>query len=153
MDARTTVCSSCQQDIPFDGKIRKRNRTRKCANCNVQAAMKRRKEDPARLLSHRLNNSMRRLYPNASPTLWSLETIRYVINRFDNKSAIGGETNMELLCIFPYIKSDQAPGIDDLVLITSREAQSITRCKTQEDRAARFPANIQALFTPAATFL
>lgn len=139
-------CYECKEELPKDGRMRKRNRPRKCKACNMQAAMKRRKEDPMRLLAHRLNNSMRRVYPDANDIdIWSLENVKHVFERFGGKSVISNEANPEYLCLFPYFKPtpDCPPTRETLVLVTSREAQSIAHSKTQEERNARFPQYIQ----------
>lgn len=141
----THQCSSCHSELPIDGKTRKRNRSRKCTRCNTQAAMKRRREDPIRLLSHRFNNACRRGYKNPSPHLWSTKTVSQVFRRFEGKSCISGESDAKLLCIFPLLKSTGPPSIDDLVLVTSREAQSISRCKNNAERLEKFPRHIQEM--------
>jgi len=143
MDAPAT-CSQCSAELPDDGKTRKRNRTRRCRKCNGEAAVKRRKEDPVKLLSHRLNNSLRRLYTDPPPSLWAPATVASIILRCNYQSVVSGETNMDLLCVFSFFKdTTRVPRPEHFVIVTSREAQSIAKCKTQEERSARFPQHIR----------
>ena len=138
MDA--THCSACQGTLPDDGKTRKRNRPRKCKACNTAAAMARRKEDPVRLLCHRLNNACRRL-GITDPQMWSPQTVRRVWERWGGKSVLSDEGNPELLCIVSYWDTDRVPlCVEHLVLVTSREAQSLARTA---DRRGRFPEHVQ----------
>ncbi len=139
-----TQCTQCKAELPDDGKERKRNRPRRCRKCNGEAAIKRRRMDPTRLLAHRFNNSCRRLYTDPHPSLWSPATVEGIMERCEHKSVVSGETNTDLLCIFPFFKDTSAPPQPQhLLLCTSREAQSIAKCKTQEERSARFPQHIQ----------
>ncbi len=139
-----TQCAQCKSELPHDGKQRKRNRPRNCRKCNIDAAVKRRKDDPVRLLAHRWNNSCRRLYTDPHPSLWSPATVESVMVRCEHKSVISGEANAELLCVFPFFKETTTPPQPkQLVIVTSREAQSIAKAKTQKERGARFPPHIQ----------
>lgn len=138
-------CSQCDVELGDDGKTRKRNRTRKCGECVKQAAIKRRRDDPVRLLSHRWNNSCRRLYADPPSSMWATATVKAVLERCEYKSVISGETNTELLCVFTFFMArDFLPTIEQLVIVTSREAQSISKEQTQEKRSSRFPAHVRA---------
>jgi hypothetical protein len=136
-------CSSCDSLLPPDQKTRKHLRPRKCPTCVAERAKERRSE-PVKLLKHRWNGACRRLYPDCDKEMWSDKTVEHVFERFEGKSVISGEDNPELLCVFAFFKStNEPPTRDQLVLVTSREAQSIAREKTQEKRAQRFPQKIQ----------
>ncbi len=138
-------CLQCEAVLADDGRQRKRNRPRRCQKCNSENATKRRRESPVLMLAHRWNNSCRRLYKNPPPSLWSPATVKAVLERCEYKSVISGTTDHELLCIFPFFMDrTKLPRVDQLVILTSREAQSVSKAKTQEERAARFPAAISA---------
>lgn len=137
-------CTACQEALPSDGKTRKRNRPRRCHECNVQAARARMQTDPVRLLSHRYNNACRRLYgQECDPRHWSLDVARFVWHRFGGKSVVSDTADPALLCLFAYRRSATPPAPEELVLVTSREAQSISRATSEEERRARFPPHIQ----------
>lgn len=141
-------CSACQTPLPDDGKTRKRNRERKCKECNTAAAMKRRKEDPVRLLAHRFNNSCRRVGA-MDHDLWSMKTVKWVMDRWNGKSVLSDESNPELLCIVSYFDTESVPiQKEHLVLVTSREAQSLARAK---DRRLRFPEEVRNIMEPPLT--
>jgi hypothetical protein len=135
-------CSQCETPLPPDNKTRKRMRPRKCASC-LAASAKARRDDPIETLRHRWNGSCKRMYPDAENELWSRRTVEAVFERCGKKSVISGEDRAELLCLFSFFKGNIAPTPDQIVLITSREAQSLAREMTQEKRAQRFPREIQ----------
>lgn len=139
------VCLTCQGELQDDGKTRKRNRPRKCQPCLKESRAKRLQEQPELVLAHRWCNACLRLYQNPPPSLYSAETVKYVMNRFEGKSVVSGNDDLTQLCVFPYFKKDSESYIPDmghLVLVTSREAQSISRSKNRE---GRFPEEIQKL--------
>ncbi len=139
------ICSNCQQDLPHDGIQRKRNRPRRCPACIKKDKQQRLVNQPEITLAHRWGNTCRKHWPDAPTTLYSQETVKYVMDRFERKSAISGEANMAYLCVYPYYVSATAPDYRHLVLVTAREAQSLARCKTQEDREARYPQHIREM--------
>ncbi len=66
------------------------------------------------------------------------------MERCEHKSVMSGESNAELLCVFPFYKDTSVPPQPEhLVIVTSREAQSVAKCKTQDERSARFPQHIR----------
>lgn len=141
----TTHCCACNASLPDDGKTRKRNRSRKCKACNTTAALKRRKQNPYLLLSHRFNNSCRRLGITDN-RLWATQTVKYVMDRWNGKSVLSNESNPELLCIVSYFDTAVVPlKKEHLVLATSREAQSLARAK---DRTLRFPEEVRRVMEP-----
>jgi hypothetical protein len=70
-----------------------------------------------------------------------------VWERWEQKSVISGETDWSLLCIVPYAKHDKdhPPGINDLVVVTTKEAQKMGKLKGEE-RASKFPQSIRDKF-------
>lgn len=141
-------CCTCHAPLPDDGRTRKRNRERRCKACNAAAAIKRRKEDPVRLLCHRLNGACRRL-GITDPHMWAPQTVKRAMERWGNRSVLSGESKPELLCLVSYWDTNAVPlKPEHLVLVTSREAQSLARDK---ERTARFPAHVkQAMLLPEA---
>jgi hypothetical protein len=134
-------CSQCNKPLPSDNKTRKRLRSRKCASCLATSA-KTRRNDPIEVLRHRWNGSCKR-YPDADNELWSRKTVQTVYERCIKKSVISGEDRVELLCLTSFFMSNTAPKPEQIVVVTSREAQSLAREKTQEKRAQRFLQEIQ----------
>lgn len=138
-----SFCWECgEQSVKDDGddvKPKRKSRGRRCKKCKNAAVVKRRHKDPCALLQHRLYNTWRKLWPEATE-LWTIETIRMVWERCDKKSLISGETNPDLLCISyqhkPRDKKDP-PTIDDLVVITTKEAQVLAHCNLW-DRVTKF---------------
>ncbi len=123
----TSTCSVCAASLPADGLTRKRHRSRKCKTCNNQAALDRRRSDPIARLQHKLCNNLKKHWPTAQANLWSRETIEYVLEKWDKKCAITGETNFINLCIVPAVKHTLPPTRDQLVLLTIHEAMSLSR--------------------------
>lgn len=140
-----SVCSHCHQGLPDDGKSRKRNRPRRCPDCIKKEKEERLRLHPEIKMAHRWGNTCRKHWPNAPTTLYSAKTVKYVMDRFENKSVISGEDDLQYLCIYPYYRGDTPPDYKYLVLVTSKEAQSIARCKTQEEQNERFPAHVREM--------
>ncbi len=135
-------CASCERELPPDGKTRKRQRARRCHECITAAAIQRKHDDPILVLQHRLNGNLKKYWKDADPILWSRQTVKYVYERWDKKSVLSGETDPIHLCIVPIIRLDEQPTREDLVLITSKEAQSLSRV-SNDLRMAAFPASVQ----------
>lgn len=95
------------------------------------------------MLQHRWATNSSRHWPTAPPTLWSRATVRYVMDRWGNQSVISGETNPLHLCIVPYERDkDVVPTASRLVLVTEKEAQSLSRVDNAR-RAAAFPPSVR----------
>lgn len=131
------ACPICAQPHA-DGKTRKR--PRRCKACANTTVVQRRRKDTVLLLQHRWYNSCRKGWMrDANATLWSLETVRYVLQRWEQRSAISGPCAMEDLRIVPYHGKDHGfPKTEELVLVTSREAQMLSK-KTGTSRTSHFP--------------
>jgi hypothetical protein len=85
------------------------------------------------------------MYADPPASLWSSAIVQSVMEQCGNKSVISGETRPELLCVFNYFMArDFLPTPKHLVIVTSREAQSISKAKTQEERNKRFPEYLRA---------
>lgn len=121
-------------------KTKHKARGRRCKKCKNAAVVKRRHNNPCASLQHRLYNTFHRMWPNASSELWSMNTVRMVWERCEKKSVISGETNPQHLCISYKHKpseKDEPPTIDDLVVMTTKEAQILAHCKSW-DRITKF---------------
>lgn len=135
-------CSVCSNSLESDGKVRKRLRPRKCGECIRKTSP----TDPVKVLSHRFNVALKRSFPKeARPEHWSVETVKFVLKRFNFKSCISDEDNLNRLCLCPYEKLDRPPEADEIVLVTSKEAQRISKTQSSEERKANFPLHIQHL--------
>lgn len=133
-----SFCWECA--APLEMVVGKRNGGKRCRKCKNAAVVKHRHNDPCKRLQHRLYNTFHRMWPKADKNLWSMKTVKEVWERCEQKSVISGETNPELLCISYKHKpaeKDDPPLLEDLVVITSKEAQSFAKLSLQ-DRLAKF---------------
>lgn len=141
-------CTLCKKNLPVDDKPRKRApRPRRCNTCRNQEALRRRSADPIALLSHRWRTNSTKHWPGIGKYLYKKPAVRRVWERWERKSVISGETDWNLLCIVPYAKHDKEdpPDINDLVVVTTKEAQNMGKLKG-DDRAAKFPQVIRDKF-------
>ena len=124
----SATCSRCNTELSDDGKKRKRVRPRMCKQCAGTAALNRRKSDPIRLLAHRWQNNAKKHWPEADPTIWCRATVQHVWEKCHGKSVLSGMSDPLFLCIAPMVKNkDVPPSIEDLIVLTSHEAQSLAR--------------------------
>ena len=133
-------CYQCQGPLLPDNRKRKELRPRKCKHCVAARAVEKRASDPVRLLKHRLYNTLVHAWPEIDSSMYSAETVQHVLQRWSAKSVLSGETTVQLLCITPY-RRDCVPRLQDLVLVTSREAQRMARLSPEKLRQA-FPAAV-----------
>lgn len=149
MERPPLKCTVCENNLPVNDKPRKRTpRPRRCRDCRNKDALRRRAADPIALLSHRWRTNSTKHWPAIGKYLYKKPAVRHVWERWQCKSVISGETNWNLLCIVPYAKHDREhpPSINDLVVVTTKEAQNMGKLKGDE-RAAKFPPEIQDAFT------
>ncbi len=142
------VCYACHGPLVGDGRARKRQVPRKCAACRKRAILVRRNKDPLVRMQHRWYNAAHRLWPAAPKALWSAATVKHVYERWARKSVLGGETDPKLLCISYYRHPslvDGAPELHQLVLVTSKEAQSLARSKADQRHLSFSPAVREAI--------
>lgn len=139
------LCRDCEQPLVDDGKVRKKKRARRCKKCSNASVVKRRKENPNTLIQHRLYNMMSRNFPGAPPELHSRETAIRVMNRWNSRSVISGNTDFSKLCITCYRELDketnEMPEENDFVITTSDEAHELSRLD-KELRLAKFPPDV-----------
>lgn len=110
-------CPDC--GIEMEVEKRRYGHGKRCVACKKKAA-----GDPIRLLKRRFYNSARKMWPEATH-LWSTETVRAVFTRCEGKSVESGNDNVEILCIYSKKRSRESePTVDDLVLLTSKEART-----------------------------
>lgn len=139
-------CSNCNQLLEDDGIPRKRKKMRKCDRCTRAIRARRRKETPCSLLRSKWYCATSKKYPLISPDLRLMDTVEFVWNRWEGKSVISGIANASLLCITPYKLFDSGRDItrNDLVLVTSAEAQMLAKISDQNVRIAKFPPEVRA---------
>jgi hypothetical protein len=135
-------CRLCHAPLPDAERTRKRGR--QCGDCKRAAILKRRHEDPVAKLTHRWYNAARRLWPHAPRTLWSRATVQHVYTRCRGMSVLSEEDNVGALCV-SYTRRDghSPPALEELVLLTTREAQSLARMP-KEQRPLKFARTIGA---------
>ncbi len=137
-----TTCSQCNSAIPNDGKTRKRARPRRCKVCNNQAALDRRRKDPIARFQHKLQNNLRKHYPNVPSSLCSRETVEYIYNKWDKKCVISGEASPINLCIVPAFRTKNLPTRDQFVLLSIHEAMTLAR-HDREKRLSKFSDEVK----------
>jgi len=139
------LCSTCNNPVADDGKKRVKHRKRRCKNCRNEAVVTQRKNDPVKLVLHRLYNMLRRCYPDgAARALYSREVVARVLARWNSRSVIGGSTDINQLCIISYRKMENGaiPEENDLVVVTSDESHQIAKLDAAL-RLAKFPPEVQ----------
>lgn len=141
-------CSVCQDNLPPDGKTRKKRRLRKCKTCKNQSRAKQRQEDAVTLLKHRLRNMLLRQCPTAPRTLYGVDSVTRIIDRWERKSVIDGTSSIGDLCIICYKKlgEGEVPTENDMILVTSRQAQTLAKLDA-DARLAKIPPEVLARVT------
>jgi hypothetical protein len=128
------TCSICSIPLPNDGFVRQRQRQRKCTTCRRVHALKKMRDDPAKLLHHRIYNFGRKIWPKH---LLSIETVRQVMEACESRSVISEETDSEYLRIVTKVAEQVPTSVDDFVIITKKEVKAL-RHLTPEQRAKCF---------------
>jgi len=134
-------CYACNDILP--PRIRKRVRPRRCVLCNNKAAAERRNGDPVLYLHHKWGSNVNKHWPDADPKIRSVETVRHVWDLCEHKCVVTGTDNVKLLCIAPVESHTHKgpPTIEQLVILTTHEAQSLSRA-SNEKRLERFPEEV-----------
>ena len=130
--------------------IQDNKRKRRCQYCTSRHVLKSRKNDPIKTLHHKFYNCIKRRWPDANSDVYSMTIVKYVYDKWKGVSAISGETNYHLLCIFPIYPSKNnpiPPTKDELVLITSQEAMSIARSPV-EKQPLKYPEHVRNVLFP-----
>lgn len=131
-------CYVCGATLEDDGKACQRQCARRCRRCKNASLLARRQANPVLLLQHRFYNSVRRHWPDADPALWSTQTIRQVYERCGGKSVLSQESDANLLCV-SWVR--KRPATEELVLLTTKEAQSLAHMD-EAKRVAQFPQGV-----------
>lgn len=136
----TDICNICSTPLVDDGKQRKKKRPRRCDKCKMKKRLEKRNADPIKVLFHRWQSSAHKRWPSIDRTLLSTATVKLVWERYERKSVISGETDAKKLCIGCYgIVAPTVPtSVDQLVIITSAEAQRLSKIKVLEAHKAIF---------------
>jgi len=138
-------CKVCNEKLDDDGKERKRKRPRMCESCTKNSLAKRRKI-PIYRLKARWVTSCHRRRPLIDSNLVTLETIQHVFERWGGKSVISGDKDIEHLCITCYkpFNNSREITLNDLIIVTSQEAQKLSRIKNADLYQAKIPDEIRA---------
>lgn len=143
----TQLCKKCQDPLVDDGQVRKKKRPRTCGKCKAAQRISDRHADPIKTLFHRWQTSAHKRWPSIDRALLTMDAVRRVWEQCEQKSVISGETNVKHLCISCYgIVSPMVPASieTDLVIVTSLEAQRISKAKSAEVQKAMFPREFSA---------
>jgi hypothetical protein len=133
---KMATCSNCSLPLPNDGRIRVRNRKRKCKTCKLAQALKKRRSNTVKLLHHRFYNAAIQRWPEIDPSVLSMATVRAVADACQHQSVISGEKDPEQLVIVS--KLDQVPThANDLAIVTRAEARMLKR-QTPQQREMNF---------------
>lgn len=127
-------CTACNENP--DGP------ERRCKKCRSVRVLQARKRDPVLQLHHRWTTNVRVHWPKSPKELRSVETIRYVYERWKGKSVLSENSTVQDLCITPFDGLAQEPNSQRLVIVTTKEAQTLGRMKATE-RVKAFPTWVQ----------
>ncbi len=136
------ACERCGRDLPVRDAPVKRKRKRHCRAClEARRALR----DPEMPLGRNLRRLLKRMYGDIVPrALSSPEAVRAVLMRYQYRSVLeSGEDVLTNLSIVPFDQDVIPRSPDDLVVVSRQEAVSLGFCKTQRERASRFPHEIQ----------
>lgn len=140
-------CRECKQPHT-DG--RKKKRLRMCRRCRNEANVKRRRKDPLIQIARRFYGFLKRHYGSqiVSPDLYSKETVKRILDRWENKSAIDGTTDGSLLCItlFRKVAKGTQLGENDFVVVTIKESNMLSKIDDNNLRAAKFLPEVMLRF-------
>lgn len=139
--AVATRCRVCREILEDDNVQRvRKNRQRRCFKCNNAAAIKRRKDNVISGLQHKFYNSASKRWGKDVSHLWSAETVAYVWVRWNKRSVLSLENRPLYLCITCYkiLAPGELPTRNDLVIVTSNEAQSLAKMRDPAMRLAKF---------------
>lgn len=141
------LCKKCNDPLVDDGQVRKKKRPRTCGKCRAAQRISARHTDPIKMLFHRWQTAAHKRWPSIDRNLLTMDAVKRVWEQCGQKSVISGETDVKHLCISCYgIVSPMVPTSieDDLVIVTSLEAQRISKAKSAEVQKAMFPREFSA---------
>lgn len=122
-----------------------KRRGQRCAKCYKKREKRAREEEPERKISYRFHKWCNK-HGITKRTLWCEQTIHYVLERWERKCAITGETDLRKLTIVPFsVSSDKVyctMDVDDLVLVSSESALALSKL-VAERRELAFPASVR----------
>lgn len=111
-------------------------RARRCPTCTTEAGKHRRRTKVNVQVQYRWSNSARKYWPGASRDLYSMATVNYVLQECNYQSVI--DASRDNLCIISVPHPSQGiPTMDQLALVTTRQAKSISHM-SHEKRAGVF---------------
>lgn len=123
-------CYVCYKSLPpREEESIKVHRKRQCKKCIQKASRERAQKEPIKSLHTKLSSSQYKR-PTLPKKEISKETVKMVYERCGKKCVLSGERDHRLLCISS--KSGDSKNIDDLVLISTKEAHRISRFEKEE---------------------
>jgi len=139
MEEETLTCRDCNKAMPVNGKRKKRQK--RCKDCSRKRDRLVTRSKPGRYLSVKLRAQKRKhgRIPDDEKDLYTKEVAQSIYELFEGKSYLSGKSELDELCIATKVKKPRTR--DDLVLLTTKEATTLARKKTDEERLAFLEAN------------
>jgi len=125
-------CVDCNTIVPT-------RKTQRCVDCK-KARNKSVKQEPKHKLYNRWYTYAKRHYPN-NKSLVNMQTVEFVLDRWQNKSVLSDENDINNLTIVSYNKTEN-PSINDLVLVTKHEAIKLNIIKSEKRRIKFFSDDV-----------
>ena len=115
-----------------------------CKKCACKSATARRTADPARVLAYRLYNTCRRHDRQHKHGRHQLAAVvRKALLQWGLQSVISQETDTSKLTLAPYFRDVDRDAAWNYVVVTSREAKSLSHLKNEQQAHAHFPVHVQ----------
>ncbi len=128
-------CNMCFQEMP---KVeRQRKRSRRCKKCVSNVHAETRKKDYLKVIQNRWRSKLakHRIYKTH---VVDYTVVKDVVEKYNRRSMISGEKDPSLLTITSRsgLEDGIEPTIDDLILVTSKEAEKLAKAKNKKERSA-----------------
>jgi hypothetical protein len=135
-------CYKCSKEL--EAKMVKKRRPRMCNNCKNEYRKRDTVDTPIALITTRFKSMLARNSIQVNDNIVAMA--ERVWNRWNGKCVLTGQDDYKKLCIasFRTLKAGPAPPENEWVIVTSSEAMSLSKCKNNEVREARFPPEIRA---------
>ena len=153
-------CRKCGSDGPFyESSLAQRNYL--CKRCLKQDVHNRRNQDAVHILAHRLQSAEKRRClaggggvgggdvksGRKKPRISFLELVARVYETWNGRSVISGENDPKKLCVIPYHRGVPCVASErNCVLVTCKEARSLSHLKSENEAHARFPEDVRKRF-------
>ena len=141
------TCRRCQGHGPFY-KAYMDHHNYVCKACASALVQETRRVDPARLLAYRWYNTLQR---RGVPCERTGEAAAAVLKQWGLASVISGETDAEKLCIFPFFRNVPPQEAWHCVVVSQKEARSLSHLQSEERIHALFPLHVRQYMAAAAS--